>query len=71
MMNKVIRFGERDIRSSYYNLGENEFHKDIKRELDITQGALRKAGVPTSRARKLRKESEKFYKNLVQKKCRS
>lgn len=34
---------ERHIRSTLYNLGENEFHKNIKRELDITQGALRKA----------------------------
>ncbi len=61
---------ERQIRSTLYNLGENEFHQNIKRELDITQGALRKAGVPASRVRELRKESEKFYKNLVSKKCR-
>ena len=49
-------------------LGRNEFHPSIKRELDITQGGLRKAGVPASRARKLRKQSEQFLRN--QNKCR-
>ncbi|SFG42779.1 RHS repeat-associated core domain-containing protein [Duganella sp. CF458] len=50
-------------------LGRNEFHPSIKRELDITQGGLRKAGVPASRARKLRKQSEQFLRN--QNKCRA
>ena len=48
-------------------LGRNDFHPSLKRELDITQGGLRKAGVKASTARKLRKQSEKFYKGLLKK----
>ncbi|WP_374489827.1 RHS repeat-associated core domain-containing protein, partial [Zoogloea sp.] len=44
-------------------LGRNEFHADSKRELDITQGALRKAGISASQARRLRKESSKFLES--------
>jgi RHS repeat-associated protein len=54
---------EAQIRKSQ-GLGKNQFHSSFKRELDITQGGLRKAGIPASLARKLRKQSEKFYKNL-------
>ncbi|GAB2854585.1 hypothetical protein GCM10027277_23890 [Pseudoduganella ginsengisoli] len=50
-------------------LGRNEFHPDTKRELDITQGGLRKAGIPASRARKLRKQAEEFLRE--QSKCRT
>ena len=51
-----------------------ENHKDwdatnLKRELDITQGGLRKAGYPASQARKLRKEAEKFYERQTKLKC--
>ena len=45
-------------------LGPNDFHPDIKRELDITQGALRMAGIPASQAKKLRKQVEFFLRNL-------
>ena len=58
---------EARIRQSQ-GLGKNEFHPDSKRELDITQGGLRKAGVPASRARKLRKQAEEFLRN--KQKCR-
>ncbi|MFD1841662.1 RHS repeat-associated core domain-containing protein [Paracidovorax cattleyae] len=34
--------------------------KPFKRQMDVWQGALRKAGIPASRARRLRKASEKF-----------
>lgn len=54
-------YHERIIRATY-GLDFNEFHSELKRELDIVQGALRKAGIPSSFARKLRKQSEKFYK---------
>jgi len=52
---------EAQIRTSQ-GLGRNQFHANLKRELDITQGGLRKSGVPASRARKLREEAEAFYK---------
>jgi RHS repeat-associated protein len=55
-------YHEAKIRQSQ-GLGEKEFHGSIKRELDITQGGLRKAGIPASQARRLRKQSEKFIKN--------
>ena len=51
-------------------LGRNQFHPDLKRELDITQGGLRKSGVPASKVRKLRKDAEKFYKKQTQVTCR-
>ena len=51
-------------------LGSKQFHSNFKRELDITQGALRKSGVPANRVRKLRKEAEKFYKKKSQIICR-
>ncbi|KAA4737642.1 RHS repeat-associated core domain-containing protein, partial [Bacteroides fragilis] len=47
-----------------YGLGSNEFHQNHKIEMDITQGALRKAGIPASVARKLRKDADRFYKKL-------
>ncbi|MDE6233412.1 MAG: RHS repeat-associated core domain-containing protein, partial [Lachnospiraceae bacterium] len=61
---------EAKIREEIYGLKSNEFHPVFKRELDITQGGLRKAGYPASQARKLRKEAEKFYKNQQQKKAK-
>ena len=59
---------ETQIRKSQ-GLGRNQFHPNLKRELDITQGGLRKAGYPASQARKLRKEAEKFYKRQTKLKC--
>lgn len=35
-----------------------------KRQMDIWQGALRKAGIPPSRAKQLRRNSEKYLKTL-------
>jgi uncharacterized protein RhaS with RHS repeats len=52
---------EARIRASQ-GLGKNQFQTTLKRELDITQGALRKSGVSASQARRLRKQSEKFHK---------
>jgi len=57
-------YHESKIRNSY-GLGPNEFHTQVKRELDITQGGLRKAGMPASRARQLRKQSNKFLRKLT------
>ncbi|EKT4525023.1 RHS domain-containing protein, partial [Pseudomonas putida] len=45
-------------------LGKNDFASSLKRELDITSGALRKAGVPASRVKALKKQAEKFYRSL-------
>ena len=59
---------ETQIRKSQ-GLGRNQFHPNLKRELDITQGGLRKAGYPASQARKLRKEAEKFYKGQTKLNC--
>ena len=59
---------ETQIRKSQ-GFGRNQFHPNLKRELDITQGGLRKAGYPASQARKLRKEAEKFYKRQTKLKC--
>jgi len=54
---------EAQIRANQ-GLGRNEFASTLKRELDITAGAVRKAGVPASRVRQLRKQAKKFYKSL-------
>jgi hypothetical protein len=45
-------------------LGRNGFAFSLKRELDITSGALRKSGVPKSRVKKLRKMAKKFHAGL-------
>jgi RHS repeat-associated protein len=44
---------ENKIRASQ-GLGKNDFASSLKRELDITSGALRKAGVPASRVKALK-----------------
>lgn len=36
--------------------------------MDITQGALRKAGISASQARRMRKDADKFYDELNRKK---
>ena len=38
--------------------------------MDITQGSLRKAGVPTPIVKRLRKEANKFYRELLKKKSK-
>lgn len=58
-----VHYHESRIRRQL-GLGPNEFHPNIKVEMDITQGALRKAGVPKSIIKKLRKDAEKFYSRL-------
>ncbi|MFC4161935.1 RHS repeat-associated core domain-containing protein [Chitinimonas lacunae] len=55
---------EKEIRRDHYQLDKNQFATSIKRELDITAGGLRKAGVPASRVKKLRKQAERFYRDL-------
>ena len=52
-------YHEAKIRQTY-GLGRNEFHEDVKRELDITQRGLKKAGISASQARRLRKQAQKF-----------
>ncbi|WP_237772768.1 hypothetical protein [Pseudomonas putida] len=54
---------ETQIRASQ-GLGKNDFAPGLKRELDITSGALRKAGVPASRVKALKKQAKKFYRSL-------
>ncbi|WP_425322026.1 RHS repeat-associated core domain-containing protein, partial [Burkholderia paludis] len=61
-------YHEAKIRQTY-GLGRNEFHDDIKRELDITQGGLRKAGISASQARRLRKQAEAFLAKKCPCKC--
>ena len=59
--------GTWDFRFDDQNVGEREkWYKNFKRELDITQGALRKSGVPANRVRKLRKEAEKNNIKIVE-----
>lgn len=54
---------EAQIRESQ-GLGRNEFASSVKRELDITSGALRKSGVPKSREKELRRMAKKFHSSL-------
>lgn len=54
---------ETQIRESQ-GLGRNEFAPSLKRELDITSGALRKSGVPSSRVKQLKRLAKKFHSGL-------
>ena len=54
---------ETQIRESQ-GLGRNEFATSLKRELDITSGALRKSGVPSSRVKQLKRMAKKFHSSL-------
>jgi hypothetical protein len=54
---------ETQIRESQ-GLGRNEFAPSLKRELDITSGALRKSGVPSSRVKQLKRMAKKFHSGL-------
>ncbi len=54
---------ESQIRESQ-GLGRNDFAPSLKRELDITSGALRKSGVPSSRVKQLKKMAKKFHSSL-------
>ncbi len=54
---------EAQIRESQ-GLDRNEFASSVKRELDITSGALRKSGVPKSRVKELRRMAKKFHSSL-------
>ncbi|MEX6664250.1 RHS repeat-associated core domain-containing protein [Pseudomonas sp. W2-17] len=54
---------ETQIRESQ-GLGRNDFAPSLKRELDITSGALRKSGVPSSRVKQLKKMAKKFHSSL-------
>ncbi|WP_147468140.1 RHS repeat domain-containing protein, partial [Pseudomonas syringae group genomosp. 3] len=54
---------ETQIRKSQ-GLGRHEFAASLKRELDITSGALRKSGVPKSRVKALRRMAKKFHSGL-------
>lgn len=56
-------YHEAQIRQEQFGLGKNDIHPNMKIEMDITQGALRKAGVKPSVVKKLRKDANKFYKN--------
>ena len=56
------------LAKKYLGVGVNEFQLSnqgpTKRQMDVWQGALRKAGIPASQARKLRKQSDKFLSSL-------
>ena len=63
-------YHEAEIRQTQYSLGKNDIHPSMKRDMDITQGSLRKAGVPTPIVKRLRKEANKFYRELLKKKSK-
>ena len=52
-------------------LDRNQMHTDLRREIDIAQGGLRKTGTPKAQRKRLRNESKKFLRKLkkVGKKC--
>ena len=52
-------------------LGRNQMHTDLRREIDIAQGGLRKTGTPKAQRKRLRNESKKFLRKLKKagKKC--
>ena len=52
-------------------LGKNQMHTDLRREIDIAQGGLRKTGTPKVQRKRLRNESKKFLRKLKKagKKC--
>ena len=53
------------------DLGRNQMHTDLRREIDIAQGGLRKIGTPKAQRKRLRNESKKFLRKLKKagKKC--
>ena len=61
---------ESDLSKTYLGTnGKNEFQfgldgKPTKQQMDVWQGALRKSGIGAAQARRLRKRSAKFLKNL-------
>ena len=63
-------YHEAEIRQTQYSLVKNDIHPSMKRDMDITQGSLRKAGVPTPIVKRLRKEANKFYRELLKKKSK-
>ena len=52
-------------------LGKNQMHTDLRREIDIAQGGLRKTGTPKAQRKRLRNEFKKFLRKLKKagKKC--
>ena len=46
-------------------------HTDLRREIEIAQGGLRKTGTPKAQRKRLRNESKKFLRKLKKagKKC--
>ena len=52
-------------------LGRNQMHTDLRREIDIAQGGLRKTGTSKAQRKRLRNESKKFLRKLKKagKKC--
>ena len=52
-------------------LGRNQMHTDLRREIDIAQGGLRKTGTPKAQRKRLRNEAKKFLRKLKKagKKC--
>ena len=69
-IHKVCSADAYEIRQTQYSLGKNDIHPSMKRDMDITQGSLRKAGVPTPIVKRLRKEANKFYRELLKKKSK-
>ena len=45
-------------------LGRNQMHTDLRREIDIAQGGLRKTGTPKAQRKCLRNESKKVLRKL-------
>ena len=52
-------------------LGKNQMHTDLRREIDIAQGGLRKTGTPKAQRKRLKNEAKKFLRKLKKagKKC--
>ena len=61
----------RRFHCSHYGLGKNQMYTDLRREIDIAQGGLRKSGTPKAQRKRLRNESKKFLRKLKKagKKC--
>ena len=66
-----VRLAEKHLNITQRDVFDlNELGLPSKRQFDVWQGALRQAGIPASRAKKLRAMSEKFLKKECCEKCK-
>uniref|UniRef100_UPI001F3F94C4 RHS repeat-associated core domain-containing protein n=1 Tax=Pseudomonas sp. LAM2023 TaxID=2800477 RepID=UPI001F3F94C4 len=65
-----VHVNENALARKYLNVGLNEFQfseqtgKPTKRQVDVWQGAIRKAGISAAQAKRLRKQSVQYLKKL-------